>query len=103
MNRSAESHCFGPILLLAFDKMHIEIDLAFPSKKGGALEDNGAVSFETKIAQDTEAFWAVRLLRVNIFAQAANTNLPIVVHFLSYAVRWLFACSDQDSNVIVYP
>ena len=35
----------GPILLFAFDKSWVEIDLAFPSTKGGKLESDKAVGF----------------------------------------------------------
>ena len=47
---------YGPILLVAFDKIDVEIDLAFPSTKGGKLEDDQVVNFPACTSPHTETF-----------------------------------------------
>ena len=59
----------GPILLFAFDKSWVEIDLAFPSTKDGKLEDDKVVSF-SNLGRYTETIWTLRILKVAISGSA---------------------------------
>mmetsp|Transcript_44403 Transcript_44403/g.106975 ORF Transcript_44403/g.106975 Transcript_44403/m.106975 type:complete len:443 (-) Transcript_44403:28-1356(-) len=101
LNKGTDSYYYGPILLLAFDKRQIEIDLAFPSTKDGRLECDGAVSFDC-IHRNTEAFWTVRLLRISIFEEHGQTNLPIVLHFLSSALEQLDSWQENESSRVQF-
>ena len=51
-----------PILLLAVDFVNISVDLAFPSKKGNAMEQ--WVSFEESVEQGAETFWTTQVASV---------------------------------------
>ena len=72
----------GPILLFAFDKNWMEIDLAFPSTKGGKLESDKAVGF-SNLGRGTETFWTLQILKVAISGSAGSKNLPIVHRFIA--------------------
>lgn len=85
----------GPILLVAFDKNKIEIDLAFPSTKGGKLERDEVVSFSEHMEQGKETFWTVRILRISIDDGNGRVNLPLVLRFISDALEKLDSWSGQ--------
>ena len=73
-----------PVLLLAFDLHHVEIDVAFPSTKGGKLDLDGVVKFSGTINNGTETFWTVQLLQTRI------TNLPVIFRFIADALEFLY-------------
>jgi hypothetical protein len=81
----------GPILLLAFDKNMVEIDLAFPSTKGGKVETDGVVEVAECTGKGKEIFWTVQILRISIRQQ----NLAIVLRFISDALEKLYSWSGQ--------
>ena len=73
-----------PVLLLAFDLHHVEIDVAFPSTKGGKLDLDGVVNFSGTINNGTETFWTVQLLQTSI------TNLPVIFRFIADALEFFY-------------
>lgn len=81
---------YSPILLLAFDSKKIEIDLAFPSTKGGKLAQDGVVEFSENISHNSETFWTVRLVRISIEDGNGTTNLPTVFRFISESLKVLY-------------
>jgi hypothetical protein len=87
---------FGPLLLVAFDKSKVEIDLAFPSTKDGKLEKDGIVEFAMDLEQGKEAFWTLQILRISIEDSIGANNLPIVLRFISIALQELDSWSGQS-------
>jgi len=85
----------GPILLVAFDKTKVEIDLAFPSTKGGKLDQDNVVAFGEHVGSGKETFWTVQILRMSIEDANGQANLPILLRFLSEALEKLDAWSRQ--------
>ena len=90
---------FGPILLFAFDKQRVEVDLAFPSTKGGKLEMDRAVSFPGSLSKGKEMFWTLRILRTSIDDAFGSVNLPLVLRFISDALQKLDAWSKVQGHV----
>eukprot|EP00543_Licmophora_paradoxa_P008980 CAMPEP_0202442810 /NCGR_PEP_ID=MMETSP1360-20130828/2163_1 /ASSEMBLY_ACC=CAM_ASM_000848 /TAXON_ID=515479 /ORGANISM="Licmophora paradoxa, Strain CCMP2313" /LENGTH=609 /DNA_ID=CAMNT_0049058271 /DNA_START=125 /DNA_END=1954 /DNA_ORIENTATION=- len=86
----------APVLLLTFDKNTVEIDLAFPSTKGGKLESDHVVTFSDQQDPKKELFWTVRILRTNIADSSGNKNLPIVIRFISAALMKLYSWQEQN-------
>jgi len=102
----AKTGRYGPILLVAFDMQSIEIDLAFPSTKGGKLEQDMIVSFSDDLDVDRETFWTCRILDMSIAKNNALKNLPIVLKFIAAALEILDEWEAKDSRVqqkIPYP
>ena len=86
---------YGPSLLVAFDKSKIEIDLAFPSTKGGKLEKDEVVAFSEDVKEGEETFWTVRILRMSIEDCDGKNNLAIVLGFMSDALEKLYSWRGQ--------
>ena len=100
LRHRAIDNCFtckgtnGPMLLFAFDKNKIEIDLGFPSTKAGKLEKDKVVAWED-LEEGKETFWTVQLLRMSIEDGNGKKNLPIVLRFISDALEKLDSWRGQ--------
>jgi len=86
----------GPVLLVAFDKGKVEIDLAFPSTKSGKLEQDNVVEFSSDMDNGKETFWTVRILRTSIEDGYARKNLSIVLRFIADALEKLDSWKGQS-------
>ena len=76
-----------PILLLAVDFGNISVELAFPSKKGNAMEQ--WVSFEDSVEQGTETFWTTQVASVHYAKAEGKKKLPKVLRFIAEALEYL--------------
>lgn len=92
-----ENH--GPILLFAFDDQKVEVDLAFPSTKGGKLETDGVVEFSNDLVGGQETFWTLRILRISIEDVHGSRNLARVFRFIREALQKLDAWSYEQGRV----
>ena len=91
-HRSIDSKLNGtegsrPILLVAIDFGNISIDLAFPSKKGNAMEQ--WVVFEDFVQEGTETFWTTQIASVYYAKAEGMKKLPTVFQFIADALKYL--------------
>lgn len=93
---------YSPVLLLAFDNLSVEVDLAFPCKKGGKLERDGVVQFQERVRWGTETFATLRLLCVSLSCDGSNDedgertkNLSALLRFLSKALETLSTTTQK--------
>ena len=81
---------------MAFDVSKVGIDLAFPSKKKGKLEEDEVVNFSKDATDDKETFWTVWILQMDIDKAKAIKNLPIVFcRFVASALEKSDSWTDQ--------
>ena len=77
-----------PVLLLAVNFGHIALDLAFPSKKGNAMEKKGWLTFRS-LSEETETFWTIPVATVTYSKGDGEKKLPVVLRFIVDTLKYL--------------
>ena len=80
---------YRPVLLLALNFEVVALDLAFPSKKGNLMEEEGWLMFSSILEKETETFWTTPIAHVDIAMGAAANFLPTIIRFIADTLRYL--------------
>lgn len=77
-----------PVLLLAVNFGHIALYLAFPSKKGSAMEKKGWLTFRN-LTEETETFFTIPVASVSYSSGSGEKKLPVVFRFIEDTLNYL--------------
>ncbi len=86
-----------PILLLSFNSSYLSLELAFPSIKGGKMEEDGWVAFAKSVNRGTETYWTIQVAFVCINGddEGVKQKLARVLRFISDTMKYLDNMGDS--------